>query len=375
MDVEFVVSLLGLKAPARPADELRALEALRFHGLEGLAVARDREVGGRLLSSSLRSELEPAYRLQGLATALAVESGERARSVLRSAGISALLFKGAALVRDGTYVDPGARRMDDADLLVRSGEAARAVEALVEAGFAPVTGWDVGRTGWVDAVTLHDLMAPSGSAVAVDVHWRTEYGRLRFGGRAESLLWEGADLEAGLPAPEAQLIVVGEHLLKHLRYKVHLAAYGDIARVAARVRDWDRVEGRLRRSRLARALRGLLRVATDELGAPIPPGLAAGRGRAGRSLSPRRLVGRRRPVEGRLAGLLHRWRLLGSPARVAADVLEAAFPPAGWLRARYGAGGPRARLRYCSDVLRWAAYRARSPASPNQELFEPTARE
>lgn len=376
MSTDFIVELLGTGMPAPAANWSTAARLLRLHGLEGLAVARHRAAGEALLPAELARDLEPAYRAQGLRTTLLLESAARARGVLVEAGVPALLFKGAALVADGTYPDPGARRMDDVDLLVPPGEVERAMELLGAAGFRPVTTWDPGRPGWVDAVALVDLEAPPGTEATLDLHWRTAYDRLRFGGDGRSSLWEGADLVGGTPSPEAHLVIVAEHLLKHLRFKVHLAAWGDLARLAHRVADWTDVEARVGRSRLERALRALLCAAARDLGAPVPRPLAEGvPGRLAGELAPAALVGRIRPVEGRLAGIVHRWRMLGSVRRIGADLGEAAFPPGAWLRARYGRGGPGGWLRYVEDVARWSAYRGRSPASPNQEMFSPTARE
>jgi hypothetical protein len=383
MGADFVIGLLAAGQPRVAEDPAGDAALVRFHLLEGLCVARARASGLPLLPADLLGEMEPAYRTQGLLTTLVVETAHRARGVLGEASIPSVLFKGAALVADGTYADPGSRRMDDADLLVPPEAALAAVEALMDAGFRPVTPWDPATVAWSDAVTLHDAEAPPGTTAALDLHWRTGYDRLRFGGERPSVLWVGADADTGFPAPEPHLVLAGEHLLKHLRFKTHLAAYGDLARLAGRVTDWDRVAALTGESRLSRGIRALLGVVQRDLGAPVPGGVwrgaggraGAGHGRLSRELAPAALVGRRRPVEGRLAGIAHRWRLLGSPGRVMGDVVEAAFPPGRWLQARYGRTGVQAWLRYVADVMRWAVYRGRSPASPNQDLFDPRGRE
>ena len=108
----------------------------------------------------------------------------------------------------------------------------------------------------------------------------------------------------------------------------------------------------------------------DEKSMPAPA-----KGDLGLSLAPTALLGKRRVVEGRLSGLVHRGRLLGSPGALFADLQEAMFPPARWLVARYGSRGARGWARYAADIARWMTYRGRSPASPNQELFDPRAHE
>lgn len=374
---DYLTRLLGTGPAGSPRDWEEAVRLVELHGLEGLAVARAREPGGPGLPLDVRLRWESAYREQGLRATLLLEAAARARAALAATGIPSLVYKGGALVADGTYADPGARRMDDVDLLVPFRLAAGAVEALAAVGFAPVSDWAPDRTAWAEALAFHDLAAPIGTALALDLHWRTQYDRLRFGGPGESPLWEGADVDRGLPAPEPHLTLIAEHLLKHLRFKLHLAAYGDLARLAGRVRDWDRVAALAARSRFEMGIRTLLAVVARDLGAPVPEPLLRGvaGGALARELAPRALAGRDRAVEGRLAGIAHRWRLLGTPGRIAADVADAAFPSASWLRARYGRSGPTAWARYVADVALWSAYRTRSPASPHQELFDPRARE
>lgn len=384
---EFITRLLSVGPPGAPSCTEEDVRAVEFHGLEGLAVARDRESEAGFLPGGIREAWEPIYRARGFVTALTVESGRRAQALLKGRGMESVLFKGAALVADRTYADPGARRMDDADVVVAPEAAAAAVTALKEGGFEPVVPWSPDRVDWVDALTFHDSQAPSGVSTAVDLHWRTRYDTLRFGGNGRSVLLQdrtdsGASLAAGpgghggLPAPEPHLVIIAEHALKHLRFRIHLAAFGDAARVAAQVEDWGRVEELVQKSRLEAGLRAFLAVTAEELEAPVPPQLFAGAA-AGlrRELSLEALVVHRRAAEGRLGGILHRWRLLGSPGKILGDMAEAAFPSGAWLRARYGRGGVRAWARYVADVGRWAVYRGRSPASPHQELFDPRARE
>ena len=130
--------------------------------------------------------------------------------------------------------------MDDVDLLVRPEDARPAVEALERAGFVPWTQWDAGRSEWLDSMSFLDGAAPPGIALAVDLHWRTEYGDMRFGDpEGGSVLWDRADVESGTPSIEAHLQVVAEHVLKHLRYRVHFPGLADLTRLAGRISDWD----------------------------------------------------------------------------------------------------------------------------------------
>ena len=377
--VRLVVRSLGTgPLPPDSADWSLALPLFVFHRLEGLALARAAATGGRL-PADVRAALEPAARRGALETTLAVEAARKARGALEGAGVRSLLIKGAALVEAGVYEEPGARRMDDADLVVRPEAAAAAIAALQAAGFVPWSPWTPSRTRWLDSATLSDPSAPPGLPVAIDLHWRVAYGGLRFGaGPEDDLVWRGASPAAGIPSHEAHLLIVAEHLLKHLRSQVHLAAYADLVRLAGRVEAWDDVVAWARRRPLARGVGALLATLRDELDAPVPEGVPealAGR-RAGALppvLRPSSFLGRESPVDGRAAGLLLRWRLLGGPAAVLRDMAHAALPSRAWLRARYGEEArttPGRWLRYVGDVARWITGRARSPASPNQELLD-----
>lgn len=379
-EAEFVLSLVRSR-PRVPAgiDWDEAVRLLRLRGLDGLAMSAHRS--RELLPRRVARALEPAYRMTALHTTLTVESARRARAALSSAGIPSLLYKGAALLEDGTYSDPGARRMDDADLLVSPERADEAVRQLRESGFEPWSPWEPDRVRWLDSVCLTDRRAPAEPReVTLDLHWRVRYGSIRFGEAAGAEpLWEGASPEPGLPAPGPHLLVLAEHVLKHFRVLVHFPGLADLVRVCGRVREWDPVLDRARRHRAAPALGVLLGFLAEEVGAPLPAEAlrVGGDGRSGRLarrlLDPVRLVREGSPVEGRVKGLLLRWILAGSARAVAGDLLRTVFPGAGWLRARYGDDRTpivRLRLRYWRDLLRWATHRGRSPVSPNQEFFE-----
>lgn len=328
------------------------------------------------------TSLEADYRRTQLSGAFVQDSLERALEALRAAQIPALVFKGAGLVRAGLYTDAGERPMDDADLLVPVPEARRAVDVLSAEGFEPWTAWQPGREFWSDAFTLNDPVAPATFPCHVDLHWRTEYGGLRFG-RGGSALWSDADSRKGDPTPEAHLLVVAEHFLKHLRVRPHLLAYADLARLCGAVRSWEAFEG-LARGRWWTAATGLLLdVARDRFELPVPESTiqrlietrpSVGRARA--LLAPEHHLGRGESGEGRLGGVGMRWQLGPGSTGMARDVWEALVPPGPWLRARYGSGSmARHRLRHGGAVLKWAFAGGASPLSPNQEAPVPLASE
>jgi len=148
--VAFLTDLLAGRTPSDlPGDERdgdRALELLRYHGLVGLWYSEAASLHGGHVPLDQKAPgwlgLEAEYVGIALHSALVVESAQRARDILAEAGIPSLMFKGAALLQDGTYPDPGARSMDDGDLLVPRKAAGDGVRALRSSGFEPWVEWD-----------------------------------------------------------------------------------------------------------------------------------------------------------------------------------------------------------------------------------------
>jgi len=403
--VDLVLALVGagrpVVAPTR-VDWKRFVGLLSLHGIQGLAAATHRS--SPFLPREVAGALEEPYLRTALHTTLTLEAGSRAWRALNDGGIPALLFKGAALVESGLYVDPGARAMGDADVLVRPEQADAAVAALGEADFQPWSDWDPVSVEWLDSASFTDRSSPDGVEVSLDLHWRLGYGRLRYGPSERSgILWEGADLDRGRPDDSAHLTVLLEHLLKHLHVTTHLRGIGDVVRLSERIDDWSPIWRRLREQPTGRGMALLLDVLRIGLDARVPSEVAryaeAGAWRdAGRSaLDLRRMVTtgcrdleaalrigeEERGVEGvegvegaegggRLKGLGRRWAVLGSPRLALREAAHAALPERGWLRARYGepaATRLRLLLRYWVDLARWITGRGRSPVSPNQELW------
>jgi len=312
-----------------------------------------RDLEGMRLRTLLRGE------------ALMAASSE-ALAALRAAGVDGLLFKGAGLIRAGVYADPGARPLGDVDLLVRPAQASAAAAALGLAGFRPWTPWSDRFPDWKDSLPFDggDPDFPT----TIDLHWRTEYGRLR-PGEGGSPLWQGVAPDAATPRAGPHLVVVAEHVLKHLRVGVHMVGVGDAARLARRVEDWDEVVGLARGRRSAVALGHLFAALARELDVPVPPEVAqalGGSGLAGGGAGWIRLgdwVGRPVIVRTRLSGLRLRLRLAGSLGGAMLDVVEAGFPGTPWLRARYASSGsaPLLWLRYALQSGRWLLAGGESP--------------
>lgn len=309
----------------------------------------------------VRDRWEAAHHAQALAGALLLDELADLRAVLRDAGIAAGVIKGVQLLEAGIHT-LGSRAADDVDLIVPRTDARDAIHALREAGWVPWSTEAGEAPGWAAAATFEPRGPGRLAGLSVDLHWDTDYTALR--GRETSDL--PFDSRGWLP-PERHLVLLVEHVLKHLRFRTHLVGLTDVVAVAAHVEDWDGFAVALRRSAWVRAATALL----DGLGAETPRPLVprgilppAGR-RLGRSLSLPSLVdGAGRPV-GRIRGLGMRWAQLG-PGRSIRDLREVLAPPADWLRVRYRRGRPgSARVRHLSRLVRWGLGSMSSPLTPN----------
>jgi len=366
----------------------RYVEAfLLHHGFAGMAVVRQRRAVAAgepaPYPARLRAALEPSYVRTALEVGLRLETLHRARAVLTRAGVPSLAFKGAALLLDGTYRDPGERTLEDVDLLVPQHGADAAVRALEGAGFKPWTPWDPSRREWVSAFTLDDAAVPRDVTATVDLHWSSLYGTLRSTVPVEAdPLWEGADPETGLPGTEAHFVLLADHFLKHVGVVRHLRGIGDLCRLGPRLMDLDALRRHARQRGSERRLAAVVRVLAHLYGVGIGDDVRAAVGAEGppsglerRYLGPHRLLGTLSASPRRLRGLLLRWRLAGGASAAVRDLVHVATPPDAWLRARYADADDRSvlnlRARFTLALARWAVGLGPSPLAPGQEEAPP----
>ncbi len=362
---------------------------LTHHGLAGAAVVRQRRAvtAGEPapLPARVRAALEPHYVRTALESSVRLETLERARGTLTRAGVPSLVFKGGALLLDGTYRDPGERVLEDVDILVAPHDADAAVRALNAAGFVPWSPWEPARKEWVSAFTMDDGAAPAGVRGTVDLHWSSMYGTLRLTAPVEpDPLWDGADVEPGLPTSEAHFVVLADHFFKHVRVVRHLRGLGDLCRLGPRLMDLDALRRHARRRGGERRLATMVRVLDHLYGVRFADDVRTAVGATGppspserRYLGPERLLGSIAETPGRLRGLILRWRLAGGASAAIRDIVHVATPPPAWLRARYPGSDDRPtlalRVRFALALARWAVGLGPSPLSPNQEE-PPTSR-
>ena len=359
----FILDLvLGRRQPAVDLDWNAALEASLRYRLGGVAWALG--PWPHTVPAAVTEAWEEAHHRQALVATLLLEQLDRVRDALAASGVACVPVKGMGLIEAGVY-GLGERAVDDLDVWVAEEDGPRAVEALRWGGWEPWSRDPAGTLSWSDAATFAPRGAAGAMGLSVDLHWRLHYGALRFGGGAAR---SGSGPPPSLE-PERHLVLTLEHFFKHLRYRTHVAALADAVRLARLVSDWDGVVRGMAGSRWEPALAALLAGLLRSQHLPVPEVVEPAVPLRLRRLDPARLILRGEGPAPRARGVLERWWWSGL-GHLLQDVGEALFPPASWLRARYGRAGAR-RLAllpaHLSRVLRWAVGSGPSPLAPNQE--------
>lgn len=191
---------------------------------------------------------------------------------LRSAGIPAVLFKGAALAL-GAYPKPGLRPMVDVDLLVPFEASEEAARVLGRLGAMPTSEEPEGRRAMLHG-TEH-LLEVGGRPFAVDLH-RSALWECRRPGDDDAFRERAVPVpgreDARMLSPADELLVVCVHGLRwsQVRPVYWVADALTLIRDARRPVDWVRLVEEARRRRLAGPVGAALRFLVAELDAPVP---------------------------------------------------------------------------------------------------------
>ncbi len=119
------------------------------------------------IKSPVVSKLSGAYRFTWAKNLVAQQSLAEIVRILDAEGIQTAALKGAALL-GRHYRDPGARMMNDIDVLVRDEDALRSLEALQAEGWAP----DMPVPSAAHLAFTHAQAVTHPPLVEVDLHWR-----------------------------------------------------------------------------------------------------------------------------------------------------------------------------------------------------------
>jgi hypothetical protein len=317
-----------------PADEI-ATEAIE-HGVDRVvwqALSRTPEAPEPLT--------ETLHARKQLATALELLEQPAVEAMLSSldhAGVRTLLIKGTALAY-GLYDAPWLRPRVDTDLFVAYGDSTAAERALIAAGY--VRSHAVTSGELVSQQASFERVTASGVSHVVDLHWRIVNPQILADSLRFEDLWRDAlpipalGPSARMPSHAASLVLACIHRLAHHQGHDRLIWLEDIHRLGARLDDagWRELVQMASERRVAGLCLDGLRQAHAQLGATLPAAVEQALALAAPSEPSHRYLevqlNRRQILASDLA-VLGSWR-----ARLRL-IREHAFPPAAFIREKYG---------------------------------------
>lgn len=348
---------------------LRAASANRLEGI--VFNALDRLGMLEAVPGAARLALEERYRRVVETVLVYLRHAQDLSARFSAAGLRMAVLRGPALGLT-IYPKPYLRPFHDLDLLVPREELAGAKEILAAAGFLPEAGLLPDR--YFEKHHLHLRRVHGQTRAIAEIHWAFDHPY------APTLVEIGALLARGRPAgpPGAPLVVLDPadslvtlclHLRKHCVFLDALRAEEDFPSLligerallwladidrAARGMDaagWERARERAREWQLREALESC-RLAAERVwsGGGREPGAAAALSRWERAAARRRIaLLRGEGGKGRFDRFLFGLRAdtIFRPVR-GLELAGCLFPPAGYLRKRYGSGGPPARAAHAA---------------------------
>lgn len=315
--------------------------------------------GRGILPPSVEGDLASAYFHTAARNTLMLRQLEELLIRLDAAHVPAIALKGAALV-ESVYGNAAVRPMVDLDLLVKEQDVPAALACMRDAGFSAL------HPRGYKAEIIHQNPAPG--SPPVELHWNLFVPPYFSYALPMAWFWETAipvETDTGqsimVLGPEAQLL----HLCGHLY--VHHWAPGDSPRllwlhdvaeliVASPQLDWGRVIEVARQGGLVTSLKTVTQRLVQAWHLDLPGNIAAQL----ESLEPGdielRLIASLAQAPPSLFGQLKLDLSLLPTWRARAHFLwRNLFPPAGYMRELYGAGGvlgvPRQYLRRWLEML------------------------
>jgi hypothetical protein len=288
-------------------------------------------------AAALRSQIGPRVRADVARELIVQPELRRVCSALAGDGVRALLTKGAALAYT-EYEEPWLRPRTDTDLLVGVDDVPVAQQSLEKCGYvrsdAVSTGSLVSHQIAFECVDAHGLRH------VVDLHWKIVNPHLLADALVFEDLWRDARISrigaaAYVPSRVASVILACVHRLAHHQGLDRLIWLCDLRVLSTAFGDaeWEALAGMASGSGVAGLCLDGLRQARDLVGARLPEPLeVALAARAPHEPSQRYLEGviRKRDVLMSDLAALKGWHLRLRLLR------EHAFPPAAFIRQRYG---------------------------------------
>ena len=318
---------------------------------ELLALARTHRV--HLLLG--REELRDEERVEAIRDTLRVRELLGVVTALDAAGCEPVLFKGAALALTH-YEESWRRPRLDADVIVDPASRARAASTLATLGYTrpPMT---AGR--YVMHQEMHVRPDPVAGEHVIDLHWKLANPNLLAGlpghaelrARASSVLLPEGVVHVASSADA--LVIACVHRAAHHAASDQLLWLYDIHLVASRltVTEWSRVADLVRRAGVAAVVGEGLERAASAFGNCVPDTVRETLESGGREASALFLHTDLRPIDWLRADVA----ALG-PARGARLIAEHLFPPASYMREKYGfRSGALLPLAYARRIVGGAA--------------------
>jgi hypothetical protein len=297
--------------------------------------ALDRTSGS---SALLRSALDSRIRAAAAREFFVRRELVATLRTLESAGIRALLLKGIALGYS-IYEQPWHRPTIDTDILVSADGFAAAEQALLDSGYQRSNAVTSGE--FVSHQASLERTDASGLQHVIDLHWKIFNPQLVAGMLSFEDLWSDAipvpllGGAARMPALVKSLILASAHRLVHHQGHDRLIWLYDIGLLASRLDDkgWRSLADLAAEREVAGLCLDGLQSARDCFGSPLPASVEEALAAA----APRETS--RRYLEGRV----NRWHVLASDLAALRSwrdrlqlLREHAFPPAAFIRERYG---------------------------------------
>jgi hypothetical protein len=341
---------------------------LAGQGLAAYACYRLRRAGAfDCLPPDLAQPLAAAYYRAAADSELHTRELVAVLDALAAAGITPILFKGAALAHL-VYPDPACRPMGDLDLWLAAAEMPAAVAVLQAAGY---------RRHGKDTRPLELQAGREGEIQLAGAHPGQGLVELHYGVFAGEWLHRTAAVDsAGLAARAVPVTVVGRpaatlapedaviQLAVHLAVNHQMAYPGvrallDVCLVArSGPLDWAAVSQRARDWRVRTAVWQVLSLADGLLGLPgVSPALAVmqpsrlRRHLLARFVNPGSILAGRDLTHGRVR-FIYQLLLADQPRDAARLLARALWPEDAWLAARYGHAGWRIRVAHLLAAVR-----------------------
>jgi len=316
------------------------VDAAGQHGVEALIWDALQSSGEA--ASEVRRRLEPHVRAAVTRDLILQRELALLLEALARADVRALLIKGTALAYT-VYRQPWHRPRIDSDLLVPRAQLEIAERVLRERGYVQSDAISTGKV--VSHQKAYERVDGHGVHHVIDLHWKMVNPQLLADTLSFEDLWprRGTALALGdsafVPSAVDSVVLAAVHRLAHHQGHDRLIWLCDVQRLtpAFTSEEWTALTTLAQRQKVAGLCLDALRQAQERLGTTVPGEVLAELGSAAPS----------EPSHRYLEGRVHKIDVLESDLRTLPTwrarwtlLREHAFPPAAFVRQRYGVKNP-----------------------------------